>query len=103
MKQYLYRIRPTRPDMLSDGATETEEAVVAQHFAFLKELLEKGRLILAGRTLNTDPSSFGIVVFTAEDEGDAKSTLENDPAVKNGVMTGELFPYRVALYQTAQE
>ncbi len=98
--QYLYRIQPTRPGMLVEGPTAEEERVVGEHFAYLQGLTERGVLILAGRTLNTDESSFGIVIFWALSEQAAREIMENDPALRQGVMKGELFPYRVALMGT---
>lgn len=95
--QYLYRIRPARPAMLTEGPTPEEEAIVGAHFTYLRGLTERGVVILAGRTLNSDERSFGIVVFNAEDDDAAGQIVRDDPAVRGGVMTAELFPYRVAL------
>jgi uncharacterized protein YciI len=101
MGQYLYRIQPTRAAMLSEGATEYESAKTSEHFSYLKELVEQGVVILAGRTLNTDPSSFGIVVFNADSDAAAQAIVDADPAVVGGVMRAALFPYRVALLEGA--
>ena len=49
MAQWIYRIVPTRPEMVA-GATEEELAVVAEHFDYLVALKRAGILILAGRT-----------------------------------------------------
>jgi len=95
--QYLYKIQPTRPEMLAEGATPKEEAIVSEHFSYLKDLMEQGILLLAGRTLNTDESSFGIVIFNAKSEAAALKVMHNDPAVRHGVMRAELYPYRIAL------
>jgi len=95
--QYLYRIQPTRSEMLVEGPTAEEERIVGEHFAYLQGLTERGIVILAGRTQNTDESSFGIVIFRAVSEDAAQKVMENDPAVRQGVMKGELFPYRIAL------
>lgn len=86
--------------MLSDGPTVEEEAAVADHFAYLQRLTDENVVILAGRTLNTDASSFGIIVFRAEDEHAARTIVDNDPAVRQRVMRAELFPYRIALINT---
>lgn len=83
--------------MLSKGATPEEDAIVDEHFEYLKDLLAQGALILAGRTINSDPTGFGIVIFKAGSLPEAISIMENDPAVKKGVMQSDLFPYRVAL------
>jgi uncharacterized protein YciI len=101
-QQYLYRIQPTRPEMLMVGPTPEEETKVAEHFAYLQRLLAQGVLILAGRTLNTDPSAFGIVIFTAASEAEARAVVDDDPAVKYGVMRAELYPYRVALWRSEE-
>ncbi len=95
--EFLYRIRPSRADMLATGPTAAEAAIVDQHFQYLKELADRGVVSLAGRTLNTDSTSHGIVVFRAESETDARRIMEDDPAVKIGVMLAELFPFRTAL------
>ena len=96
-RQFLYRIQPTRATMLAEGATPEEAELVSQHFERLKRLTEEGVVILAGRTLNTDANSFGIVVFNADSEEVARAIMESDPAVSGGVFRAELFPYRVAL------
>jgi uncharacterized protein YciI len=59
--------------------------------------MAEGVVILAGRTLNGDDSTFGIVIFNAGSEEEARRIMESDPAVRQGVMRAELFPYRVAL------
>ncbi len=97
MPQFLYRIQPTRPEMLSQGATPEESAITGEHFDYLQRLMLEGVVILAGRTLNTDPTSFGIIIFNADDETAAQALVQGDPAVIKGVMRAELFPYRVAL------
>ena len=95
--QFLYRIQPTRAAMLAEGSPPQEDALVAQHFQRLQYLLAQGVVILAGRTLNTDPTSFGIVIFNAESEEAARQIMHDDPAVRGGVFSAQLFPYRVAL------
>lgn len=95
--QYLYRIQPARPEMLSNGPTENESRIVNQHFEYLQGLLARGDLILAGRTQNTDETSFGIVIFEAASDADAEMIMQNDPAVNLGIFNAWLFPYQVAL------
>jgi uncharacterized protein YciI len=98
MPQFLYRIQPTRVEMLTDGPTERESEIVGDHFAYLSNLTEKGVVLMAGRTLTANESTFGIVVLVASTEAEASAIMNNDPAVKCGVMQAELFPYRVALW-----
>jgi len=96
-KEYLYLIRPTRADMLETGPTPAEENILAEHFVYLKDLVDKDVVVLAGRTLTTDEHSFGIVVFRANTLNQAQAIMGSDPAVDRGVMRAELYPYRIAL------
>ena len=96
--QFLYRIQPVRPEMLTSGATENESKMVEEHFEYLKQLTNTGTVLLAGRTRNTDTSSFGIVLFQADNDESARRIMNNDPAVKGRVFRAELFPYRMALF-----
>lgn len=98
MPQFIYRIKPTRADMLKTGPTDTEAAVVGQHFEYLKKLTDKGIVLMAGRTLSEDENTFGIVIFEAESDMAANSIMLNDPAVTQGVMRAELWPFRVVLW-----
>lgn len=93
MNEYIYFVTPVRETFLDD-ATSEELEVVEHHFEYLKDLLAKGQVILAGRCQD-GPN--GIVVFEAESDAAARELMENDPAVKACVFTAELHPYRVAL------
>ncbi len=97
--QFLYRIQPTRAAMLTGGPTAEETQILTAHFNYLKDLTAKGVIILAGRTLNNDETSFGMVIFRAESEEAARQIMNSDPAVAKGVMKAALFPYHVALME----
>ncbi len=96
MPQYLYTVRPARLGFL-DAPTAEETAAVDRHFAYLCCLTKQDVVWLAGRTLNSDASTFGIVVFEAFSEAAALDLMHRDPAVAAGVFVAQLFPYRVAL------
>ncbi len=83
--------------MLRTGPTPQEQAVVAEHFAYLQDLTAKGVVIFVGRTLTTDENTMGLAVFRAESEEAARQIMNGDPAVKNGVMTATLYPFKVVL------
>jgi uncharacterized protein YciI len=97
MGEYLYRIEPTRPKMLTEGPTAEESAVVGRHFQYLKDLSERGIVRLAGRTTEAGARTFGIVILEAASEAEAATVMREDPAVKHGVMRAELFAFRTAL------
>jgi uncharacterized protein len=96
MPEYLYRLTLVRLEMLIE-ATPEEEAIAGEHFEWVKENARKGLILLAGRTLNIDDSTFGIVIFRAASDEAAQAFKDNDPAVTKGIMRAEVFPYRVAL------
>ena len=95
--QFLYRIEPARPEMVTVGPTPREAEIVSAHFEYLQRLTDEGVMILVGRTQNNDERTFGIAIFKAETEDEARAIMGGDPAVANGVMRAELFPYRIAL------
>lgn len=96
-KQFIYVLKLIPSLWNEKNWTEREEAIVERHFTKLQGLLIEGKLILAGKTNGLDEKTFGIVIFEADSEEEAKLTMENDPAVAEGIMKAELFPYRVAL------
>ncbi len=97
MQEFLYRLQLVRSDMLVSGPTAQEQAIVAEHFAYLQDLTARGVIILVGRTLTTDASTMGLTIFQAESEEAAREIMNGDPAVKKGVMTGTLYPFKVLL------
>ena len=41
--------------------------------------------------------TIGITIMDVEDEAEARSLMNEDPAIVNGIMTGELRPLRIAV------
>jgi uncharacterized protein YciI len=97
MLEFLYKLQLVRGDLLRTGPTEAEQAVVAEHFAYLQTLNTKGVIILVGRTLNTDKNAMGLAIFRAESEDAARRIMNDDPAVKKSLMTATLYPFKVSL------
>ena len=98
-KQFVYVLK-LRPDLLKvENWKEADNAAVGRHFNYLKGLLTDGTLIFAGRTDVMNENTFGIAVFWASDENEAKKIMEGDAAVQAGVMTAQLLPFKVALIQ----
>ena len=99
--QFLYRLVPARPAMLLSGPTEREMRIIDAHFVHLRKLAADNVVLMAGRTIETGERTFGIVVFRAPSRADADVLMHSDPAIAQGVMQGELFPYRVAVWSDA--
>lgn len=97
-KQFVYVLK-LMPRLLDEkNWTEQDKQIVGRHFRRLQQLQKDGRLILAGKTLDdSDPSQFGVVVFEADSEEEARRQMEADDAVREKIMTAQLFPFRVAL------
>ena len=88
-QQYVIILRPA-PNY---GNPDTEE-IANQHFKYLKDLLEKGILIMAGRFLDV---LYGLVIIEVKTREDAVSVMANDPAVKAKIFHAELYQWKVAL------
>ena len=95
--QFLYQLKLIPSLLDEENWTDKENAIVQHHFDVLQNLQVEGKLILAGRTLDMDSAGFGIVILEVDSEEEAIEHMNNDPAVKEGIMTAKLFPYRVAL------
>lgn len=95
--QFLYRLTLTRAALLTEGPSEDEQRILGEHFDYLQKLTEESVMILVGRTQTTGPETFGLAIFEAENETQARAVMEADPAIAQGLMRAELFPYQVAL------
>ena len=88
-QSYVIMLRPAN----EYGNPGTDERV-NEHFEYLKDLLEKGILTMAGRFSEV---LIGLVMIEATSRDEAPKIMNNDPAVKSGVFHAELYPWRVAL------
>jgi uncharacterized protein len=93
VSEWLCIIRPPRATFMEDSSPEEDE-IMGAHFEYLKGLLEEGTLILAGPSLEPP---FGIIVFEAETEEEARRLIADDPSVKAGLQTPELHAFRASL------
>ena len=94
-QHFAIRTRATRPAMLSEGLNEHERESFARHSAWLQARLADGAMIFVGRTLNTDGTGWALGVIKAESEEAARVIMNDDPFVRDGVVTPELFPFTV--------
>jgi uncharacterized protein YciI len=92
---YVLRLVPRLLD--EENWTDKEHRIVERHFLRLQQLVKEGKVVLAGRTLVTDDRKMGIVILQVDSEEEARRIMENDDAVKEEIMTAELFPFRIAL------
>jgi hypothetical protein len=81
--------------MLQTGPTEQEQEVMRAHSSHAARFATEGKIFLIDRT-QIAPDTMGLAMFFAETEEEARTFMDSDPAIAGGVMTGELFPYKVA-------
>ena len=89
---YLVELHGTRAGW-PDNMTKEEEAVLGEHFVYLKELTAKGKVLMAGPVWG----KFGLVVLKVQSEAEAREIMEKEPSVAQKVHTYEIYPMVVAL------
>jgi len=94
---FLYTLRPVRLAMLTEGATPNEQVLAGKHWAYSQDLLARGAMIFAGRTLHRDPTTFAFAVVRAASLEAARDLAEGDPAVAGGVFATEVYPFQPML------
>jgi uncharacterized protein len=95
-ESYLYRLT-LRPEMLGRDMTQEERAIQKRHLDYLSDARDRGVVILAGRTDEPPDRTFGIVLFHAASETEARNFMANDPAVSGNLMNATLTPFRLAV------
>jgi uncharacterized protein len=93
MPEFIYLTHPFR-DGFFEEPTPEEDAIMDEHFEYLKLATESGVVLLAGPCLD---NTFGVVIFSAENDDVAHTFMFNDPSVKKNVMMAELHPMRISL------
>ena len=83
MKYYLCKYIPPRADFLAT-MSDDEKAWMAQHGAYLNQLLEQGLIAAHGPVM--DPAGgYGVSLYRIDDDQDIALLTSQDPIVKNGV------------------
>jgi len=95
--EWLYRLKLVRGDFFASGPTPDDLAAMQGHVGYLQKLADDGKLIVAGRTQVNDSTTMGIAIFRADSAVEAQAIAAADPVVQRGVMTVEVFPYKVAV------
>lgn len=98
MPEFIYLIHPLRHEFF-ENPTPQEDAVMEEHFEYLKQATTQGMVLLAGPCLD---ETFGVVVLNAESERTAREFMLNDPSVKNNVMMAELHPMKISLISSVK-
>jgi len=93
-KKHFICIKRPHKENFAETMNEEEAVIMSDHFMYLTDLLNKGILVLAGPETS---GKFGVSIYEADSLEHAKELVANDPAVKNNIMTVEIYPYRISL------
>ena len=93
VKEYFVRLLGTREGWPNDMTAE-EQRIMSEHFEYLKDLVDKKKVLMAGPCF--DPV-FGLIVLRVDSREEAVSIMDNEPSVKQGVHTYDLNEMRVSL------
>ena len=89
-KQYILLLLKRGPN--TDQNEEEGQKIQMAHLHHLFTLKAEGKLVLAG-PVDEDADLRGIGIFNLTDMEQVKKIVEEDPAVKSGKLTYELYPW----------
>jgi uncharacterized protein YciI len=82
-----------------ENMTAEEERIMAEHYAYLRDLTVEKKVIVAGPVF--DPV-FGLIILRVHSKEEAIAIMEDDPSVKEGLHAYEMQPMRVSLLMVNQ-
>lgn len=92
-KHYFVQLVGTRDDW-PDNMTEKEEKIMQEHFVYLKDLVAKKRVLLAGPCFEP---VFGLIILQTTTKEEAIEIMNNEPSVVQEVHTYEMHPMNASL------
>lgn len=97
-KHFFGMIKPLREDFMINF-TKEDEQIMSEHFIYLKGLIAKKKLVLAGPILNEKKPS-GIFIFECATLDEAQELLKNDPSIKAGIQKIIMLkPFKLSLHR----
>ena len=91
--QYLVRLLGTRAGW-PENMTSEEERIMGEHFEYLRDLTEKGIVLMAGPVFDF---KFGLIVLEVKSESELEKIMQAEPSVVQGVHTYDKSIMRVSL------
>jgi len=89
--QFQMAIMKKGPELVSTKEPERNQ-ILQQHLANVVSLLESGKAVIIG-PFGDDTDLAGIFILRASSTAEAKSWVDDDPAVKAGLMVPEMHPW----------
>jgi uncharacterized protein YciI len=94
-KHFVMKLIPFRPTFAQD-MTDEERAIMMQHVAYWKGLMDKGFVLAFGPVM--DPKAvYGLGIVEVDDEAQVKEFIASDPA--STINSYEFFPMRAIVPQ----
>ncbi len=90
---YFVRLLGTREGW-PENMTDNEQRIMSEHFAYLRDLTMKKKVIMAGPVIKP---TFGLIILQTASEDEARAIMEAEPSVAKGVHRYELQPMTVSL------
>ena len=91
---WLYTFVALKRDDLLQTLTDEEKQQFGAHANYIKDRCKEGTVVFAGPC--TDMKGPACVVLDVRTEAEARTLMENDPAVKHGLMKAKLHPVRLS-------
>lgn len=95
---FIYKLHLKERYHQAENWDERTAEVFKEHFAYLSRASESGKAYIVGRTDVSMKDNFGIVIFEAKDENEARDFMNGDPCVVHGIMGADVYPFRLALW-----
>ncbi len=95
--QFIYILTLNKKYHEQQNWTEETNATMSAHFNYLKDLFEQGVMKHVGRTDMPFESEDlnGYAIFETESSESANTIMQNDPAVRDVLMSAKLLPYLI--------
>lgn len=95
MQTFIYKIQLIQRLWDEKNWTKEDELTIEKHFQRIKKDFEIGKIIHVGKTLIENQNGYGLGIFECENEEKAIRYMNEDPAIKEGIMTGSCLAYKV--------
>jgi uncharacterized protein YciI len=92
-KHFFVKLLGTREGW-PESMTEQEQAIMSEHFLYLKSLTEEGKVLMAGPVFEP---VFGLVILEVDSEQEALDIMKHEPSVRDGAHTYTMHEMKVSL------
>ena len=97
MNLYIYKLALKEKYLEFSAWDAAVQQSFKNHATHLEKMVKSGQALMVGRTDTQLKDNYGIVVFTAKDEGEARRVMEADPIIVDGIMTAHVLPFKLLM------